>query len=147
MVKEQKITQIKFDNKNFNKGSIIGNELLEKSISKFGFREAATVDKNGVLIGGNKRTEKAGELGFEDVLLKDNDCSQTIVCASDYFYKSYSTTITKDTFIQIGSYPLDYNFQKIEPKYLIGMSVPPVMTAQIAHQIYLQWFKKGGVNG
>lgn len=28
------------------------------------------------------------------------------------------------------------------PKYLIGMSVPPVMTAQIANQIYLQWFKK-----
>lgn len=27
------------------------------------------------------------------------------------------------------------------PKYLIGMSVPPVMTAQVAHQIYLQWFK------
>jgi hypothetical protein len=26
--------------------------------------------------------------------------------------------------------------------YLIGMSVPPVMTAQIAHQIYLQWLSK-----
>jgi DNA (cytosine-5)-methyltransferase 1 len=41
----------------------------------------------------------------------------------------------------IGSYPLDYNFKKIEPKYLIGMSVPPVMTAQIATEIYNQWFK------
>lgn len=40
-----------------------------------------------------------------------------------------------------GSYPLDYNFIKIEPKYLIGMSVPPIMTAQIAYQIWLQWFK------
>jgi DNA (cytosine-5)-methyltransferase 1 len=40
----------------------------------------------------------------------------------------------------IGSYPLDYNFKNIKPNYLIGMSVPPVMTAQIAHQIYLQWF-------
>lgn len=44
--------------------------------------------------------------------------------------------------IQIcGTYPLDYNFGKLIPKYLIGMSVPPVMTAQIAHQIWLQWFK------
>lgn len=41
-----------------------------------------------------------------------------------------------------GSYPLDYNFKGIEPKYLIGMSVPPVMTAQIAHQIWLQWLSK-----
>lgn len=41
----------------------------------------------------------------------------------------------------IGSFPLDFNFKKVIPKYLIGMSVPPVMTAQIAHQIYLQWLR------
>lgn len=63
----KKITELKFDDKNFNKGNPFGDALLEKSISKFGFREAATLDKNGVLIGGNKRTEKAGSLGFEDV--------------------------------------------------------------------------------
>lgn len=40
-----------------------------------------------------------------------------------------------------GTYPLDYNFKTIEPKYLIGMSVPPVMIAQIAWQIAIQWFK------
>ena len=33
-----------------------------------------------------------------------------------------------------GSYPLDYNFLKIKPHYLIGMSVPPLMTAKIAEQ-------------
>lgn len=64
---KKKITDLKFDDKNFNIGSQQGNALLEKSIQKFGFREAATVDKNGVLIGGNKRTAKAGELGLEDV--------------------------------------------------------------------------------
>jgi len=42
----------------------------------------------------------------------------------------------------IGTYPLDYDFKSIEPKYLIGMSVPPVMTAQIANQMFLQWFNK-----
>jgi DNA (cytosine-5)-methyltransferase 1 len=41
-----------------------------------------------------------------------------------------------------GSYPLDYNFLKLKPKYLIGMSVPPVMTAQIATEIYNQWLSK-----
>jgi DNA (cytosine-5)-methyltransferase 1 len=44
--------------------------------------------------------------------------------------------------ILIGSYPQDYNFKKINPCYLIGMSVPPVMTAQIANQIYIQWLSK-----
>lgn len=47
---------------------------------------------------------------------------------------------TKNEVCQIGTYPLDYNFKSIEPKYLIGMSVPPVMTAQIASQIAYQWF-------
>jgi len=38
-----------------------------------------------------------------------------------------------------GSYPLDYDFLKLNPKYLIGMSVPPIMTANIATEIYNQW--------
>lgn len=50
--------------------------------------------------------------------------------------------LSDDNICQIGTYPLDYNFKSIEPKYLIGMSVPPVMTAQIANQMYLQWFNK-----
>ena len=41
-----------------------------------------------------------------------------------------------------GTYPQDYNFMGMRPVYLIGMSVPPVMTAQIAHQINIQWFSK-----
>jgi DNA (cytosine-5)-methyltransferase 1 len=40
-----------------------------------------------------------------------------------------------------GSYPLDYKYNGIIG-YLIGMSVPPVMTAQIATQIYKQWLSK-----
>ena len=45
-----------------------------------------------------------------------------------------------------GAFPLDYNFnvgkgnENFIP-YLIGMSVPPVMTAQIATEIYKQWLK------
>ncbi|MEY4573777.1 MAG: Flavobacterium phage vB FspS tooticki6, partial [Bacteroidota bacterium] len=40
------------------------------------------------------------------------------------------------------SYPLDYDFLKLKPHYLIGMSVPPIMIAQIASEIYEQWLKK-----
>ena len=42
----------------------------------------------------------------------------------------------------IGSYPLDYNFLKVQYNYLIGMSVPPLMTVQIAKQVYEQWLSK-----
>ena len=40
-----------------------------------------------------------------------------------------------------GSYAMDYNFVSNNPKYLIGMSVPPVMMAQIATEVYNQWLK------
>jgi DNA (cytosine-5)-methyltransferase 1 len=43
-----------------------------------------------------------------------------------------------------GSYPYDYDFlgkNRAMKLYCIGMSVPPVMTAQIAAQIAEQWFK------
>lgn len=49
--------------------------------------------------------------------------------------------LSKEKLCQIGTFPIDYDFKKMNPKYLIGMSVPPVMMAQIAYQIYKQWFK------
>ncbi len=47
-----------------------------------------------------------------------------------------------DELCECGRYPKDYDFQKNAPQYLIGMSVPPVMTAQIARQVYNQWLSK-----
>jgi len=50
--------------------------------------------------------------------------------------------LNKTELALIGSYPLDYNFLKLKNEYLIGMSVPPVMVAQIASRIYEQWISK-----
>lgn len=41
-----------------------------------------------------------------------------------------------------GTFPLDYIFGKSKPHYIIGMSVPPVMVAQIATRIHDQWLSK-----
>ena len=50
--------------------------------------------------------------------------------------------LTDNELMMAGSYPLDYNFLNVKPQYLIGMSVPPVVTACIADQIYKQWLSK-----
>jgi len=50
--------------------------------------------------------------------------------------------LTKKENCKAGSFPLDYNFLKLKSKYLIGMSVPPVMVAQISTEIYKQWLSK-----
>jgi DNA (cytosine-5)-methyltransferase 1 len=46
-----------------------------------------------------------------------------------------------DELCECGTYPKDYNFNGVKSEYLIGMSVPPVMTAQIAKKIHEQWLQ------
>lgn len=84
------------------------------------------------------------ESNFSSKLIYDNEVCQTVLSSSGSKLVSFSEpkTLGNSEICKIGSYPLDYNFKNIEPKYLIGMSVPPVMTAQIAHEIYLQWLKQ-----
>ena len=78
---------------------------------------------------------------FGALKLSMEKASNTIACQSDYFHPTQKRYLTKQELQLIGSYPLDYNFKKVKPKYLIGMSVPPIMTAQIATEINNQWFK------
>ncbi len=75
-----------------------------------------------------------------------NCTSNTLIAsaASPIVHPSKPHQLSDDSYCKIGSYPLDYNFKKINPQYLIGMSVPPVMTAQISNQIYNQWLKPIG---
>ena len=85
---------------------------------------------------GNKQNSFTTKL-----LYKDKVCN-TVTGGDNNVLFDIPRKTTKNEVCQIGTYPLDYNFKTIEPKYLIGMSVPPVMTAQISHQIYLQWLIK-----
>jgi len=68
-----KITDLKFDDKNFNKGTQYGKSLMEKSLSKFGAGRSILIDKNNKIIAGNKTTENFGELGLENVQIVDTD--------------------------------------------------------------------------
>lgn len=78
---------------------------------------------------------------FNSIKLSKNQVVNTIASGSELYHYEKLKALSNNELKLAGSYPLDYNFKKIEPKYLIGMSVPPVMTAQIAHEIYLQWLK------
>lgn len=80
--------------------------------------------------------------GFTDNLIGGNNVCPTIISGGKYLCKDKPRWFNKSEFCQCGTYPLDYNFIDLEAQYLIGMSVPPVMTAQIAHQIWLQWLSK-----
>lgn len=50
--------------------------------------------------------------------------------------------LSKSEVCCISSFPQDYNFGGQSPHYVCGMSVPPVMMAQVASRIYEQWLSK-----
>lgn len=81
--------------------------------------------------------------GFNDLKLSDSEIAQTLSAQQHKYYHSTEPRhLYKSEFCSIGSYPQDYEFKKLKYGYLIGMSVPPVMTAQIANQIKIQWLDK-----
>jgi DNA (cytosine-5)-methyltransferase 1 len=82
---------------------------------------------------------------FGDNYVLDERTPMTITSGGAYYREDTPTTISITDFKLIGSFPLDYNFinnSLNNTKYVIGMSVPPVMTAQIANQIKIQWLDK-----
>ena len=58
------------------------------------------------------------------------------------YHWKHPRALTKIENCKAGSFPLDYNFLNLKSKYLVGMSVPPVMVAQIATEISNQWLTK-----
>jgi len=81
---------------------------------------------------------------FNAVFVKKNQVANTLAAGADSVPIKYDIPfrVSMETCKIIGTYPIDYNFKNIKPNYLIGMSVPPVMTAQISNQIYKQWLSK-----
>lgn len=79
---------------------------------------------------------------FNHKFLKMSKVSNTITGSDNCCLYEEPRYRSKKELMRCGTYPQDYNFLKLKPEYLIGMSVPPVMTAQIATEIYNQWLSK-----
>lgn len=65
----------------------------------------------------------------------------TIASASMWFDNIECRSLYQEELDCISSFPHDYNYLDAEPKYVQGMSVPPVMMAQVAYQVYEQILK------
>lgn len=59
------ISELKFDDKNFNKHTAHGMGLLEKSLKQFGAGRSILIDKDNNIIAGNGIVEAAGQAGIE----------------------------------------------------------------------------------
>ena len=107
-------------------------EYLSPSISKHWY-----LAKEGQ--GFNEVHEKGGMFSYSKV---DRDKPLPTITAhhdGGSYHHTIHRPLTKSENCKGGSYPLDYDFLDLKHKYLIGMSVPPVMVANIATEIYNQW--------
>lgn len=66
------------DAHNANKGTKRGLELLERSLERTGAGRSIVVDKNGIVIAGNKTLETAADMGL-DILVVKTDGRQLVV--------------------------------------------------------------------
>lgn len=67
------------DDKNFNKGSERGDELLTKSLDTLGAGRSILVDKNNRVIAGNKTLSKFIELGNSDIEIIETTGDKLVV--------------------------------------------------------------------
>lgn len=102
------------------------------------FNEPVISIRNFVEFEEKKETQNYSEKRFGDVLLNLDDAANTIT-SGVRFWLNEKYILKRECYNLIGSYPGDYNFKGQDNIYLIGMSVPPIMTAQIASRIYEQW--------
>lgn len=89
----------------------------------------------------DERSNGGIKFGFYRKAMRNRPLA-TIMSGNVFSLQDEPLELNNSEFCMAQSYPLDYNFIENEPQYLIGMSVPPVMTAQIATRIYDQWLSK-----
>jgi DNA (cytosine-5)-methyltransferase 1 len=119
ITKENKLAkseQIRWDLRVFGDNSLADCDMRLRGKNSF-FNQSFIYDEKVL------QTFTATKIGWNILFNEPRKCSKLEFCLG-------------------GSYPVDYNFLNNEAGYLIGMSVPPVMIAQIAKQIYIQWLSK-----
>jgi DNA (cytosine-5)-methyltransferase 1 len=78
--------------------------------------------------------------GFQTYIVKDSDICNTLRAISNDFIQVDRGFINFSDYelIQLGSFPLDYDFVGAGYSYIIGMSVPPLMMCRVSKAIYEQ---------
>ena len=84
---------------------------------------------------------KGVEQGFTSPIVRDNEVALTLCAAGGMLRDCDCTYASEEDCRNIQTFPQDYDFGKEDPVYVCGMSVPPVMMANIATEVYRQWLK------
>lgn len=80
--------------------------------------------------------------GFTSPINHDNEPAGTITAGGDMLRMCDGMRMSDRDIINCQTFPQDYDFLDRGVQYVCGMSVPPVMMAKIAEQVFKQWLNK-----
>ena len=79
---------------------------------------------------------------FNDIKVSKNQILPTLASQNKVYHSDIPRRLNDIEYFKGSTFPTDYDTCKMKAFYMCGMSVPPVMTANIATEIYSQWFSK-----
>ena len=142
MSKKVKLSNIIPDDRNNNKHTAYGMDLLEKSVNKVGIIESITVSNDDKIISGNARHEVIGKNFTKEALVIETDGTQPIIIKrtdiesdTKKFYEASilaNTTANKNIdfdYSQIKNIEIDYSIDSNE----IGYDYPKMMNNKNFH--------------
>jgi DNA (cytosine-5)-methyltransferase 1 len=88
-----------------------------------------------------RKQKKYHEKRFGDVVVDEQRVLSTLCSSNQYFLENKMDMLNDIEIMRASTFPLDYDFKKSQPIYICGMSVPPVMMAQIVTRIIKYYYK------
>lgn len=82
---------------------------------------------------------------FGQKIVHDDKPAPTLVASGNIFRYVDACYLTTEDFRNISTFPQDYDFCGRNPQFICGMSVPPVMMANIAREVAIQIFNKDAI--
>jgi DNA (cytosine-5)-methyltransferase 1 len=79
---------------------------------------------------------------FNDIKVSKDEILPTLASQNKIYHADLPRRLNDIEYKKGTTFPIDYNFMTSKFFYICGMSVPPVMTAQIATRIKEQWFDR-----
>ena len=79
--------------------------------------------------------------GFNHSIVRDDEICPCLTATGAKFRYCDRKYFSDGDCVNVQTFPQDYDFAGQEVQYICGMSVPPVMMAQIASEIWRQWFR------
>lgn len=128
----------------FNENIVTFGDIYQKGINDRGLERKeqilwdAKISSDSSLSQVNERLyNKTGY--FKSILIKKNQVVNTILASDALVLYDEPRKLNNTELLLASSFPLDFNFCSFPVDYVVGMSVPPIMTANVADQIYKQW--------